>query len=387
MNMHTTPNTLGPLRELPPEVSLEQVAHMVADFPLVAAGPASWFTNINLNSILMTSAGTLIVGGTFYLLNANASTASVTKRMDPEPVVVALAAERSALEAPAVVFEMPITKPTSIPAAEEPQPVVPMVLPQPALITEAPHTVPAVITAPQPDPKSAIGRAGRTFDLKNFNTIELHGHVYVVVEQGDFSVRAMGEEHALERLHLEVGNGVLSISSAGPGQDKVNCQDVEDTKVIISLPDLSGVEVYGSGTVTIGELRHNGDLVMSLQGSGDLLFEGFSGLSGLSINLTGSGDVVGKAEVIGVTTVMVSGSGDVHIAGTTREIDLSVIGSGDLDASELSARQGKVAIQGSGDVHVKCSGPLEQNITGSGDIHQSGNAGTNRQRGVEGNTY
>jgi len=285
---------------------------------------------------------------------------------------------------------MPTTKAPSGPAVKERQVVVPMVSLPPTLNTDplqTPNVLDAAEATPAPGPKKSKSTVNRTFDLKDFNSVEVHGHLYVVVKQGDFSVRDKGEEGALERRHLEVGGGTLSISSRVPAQDKTKCQGVDDTKVVVSLPDLASVEVYGSGTVNIGELRRNGDMSLSLQGSGDLLFERFSGLSGLSIKLTGSGDVVGKADVMGLTTVSVSGSGGLHIAGSSKEIDLSVIGSGDLDASELDARQGEVFIQDPGDVNVNRSGPLEQFSNGSADIHLSGNADYNRQRGVEGNRY
>ena len=388
--MDATENTLGLLRELPPEVSLDQVGHMVAAFPLAAAASASWTSTINLNSILMTTAGSLVVGGAFYFLSVDASTAHTTERIDPTPVV-AFTEETAAPEEPAVVFEMPNTRSETKPPTIDPPLELLEALPPALSIDPSPVPRPktVVVAAPPSAPEEKFSTPGveRTFDLRNFATIELHGHLYVVVEQGDFSVRAFGEEDALERLHLEVGGGILSISGSGPAQDKTNCKGVNDTKVIVRLPELTSAEVYGSGTLDIGEMRHNGTLSLDLQGSGDLLFQQIVGLRALSISLTGSGDVAGEAEVIGLTTINVSGSGDVHIAGTTREIDLSVIGSGDLDAGGLDARQGKVQVQGSGDIHVNCSGPLEQHINGSGDIHLTGNAGDNRQRGVDGNTY
>ena len=62
-----TDKTFEVLRELPAEVTIEQVGRMVATFPLLGAA-GSWFSHFNLNSILMTSAGTIIIAASVYLL-------------------------------------------------------------------------------------------------------------------------------------------------------------------------------------------------------------------------------------------------------------------------------------------------------------------------------
>ncbi|MBL7956508.1 MAG: hypothetical protein JNM49_00990, partial [Flavobacteriales bacterium] len=61
---HDNDKALGLLRTLPAEVSLEQVGQMVIAFPLVGAatGWLAW-SKIHLNSIVMTTTGSLIVGG------------------------------------------------------------------------------------------------------------------------------------------------------------------------------------------------------------------------------------------------------------------------------------------------------------------------------------
>ncbi|HQX31643.1 MAG TPA: hypothetical protein PLE71_16665, partial [Flavobacteriales bacterium] len=57
-----TEKALELLRDLPAEVSVEDVSQMVTLFPLIQP-TTSWFSHINLNSILMTSVSALIIAG------------------------------------------------------------------------------------------------------------------------------------------------------------------------------------------------------------------------------------------------------------------------------------------------------------------------------------
>ncbi|HNK42962.1 MAG TPA: hypothetical protein PL002_17370, partial [Flavobacteriales bacterium] len=69
---------LAPLRELPPEVSLEQVRDMVAAFPL-GMGAVAWLIHtlkFNLNTLLMTSIGTLLLGTGLYLFSGSTPAAT-----------------------------------------------------------------------------------------------------------------------------------------------------------------------------------------------------------------------------------------------------------------------------------------------------------------------
>ncbi len=62
---------LAPLRELPVEVSLQQVEHMVAAFP-AAMGAMAWLLHtvkFNLNTLIMTSIGTLLLGTGIFVLS------------------------------------------------------------------------------------------------------------------------------------------------------------------------------------------------------------------------------------------------------------------------------------------------------------------------------
>ena len=76
------------------------------------------------------------------------------------------------------------------------------------------------------------------------------------------------------------------------------------------------------------------------------------------------------------TKVVLTGSGDIIMNGTTQELDASVTGSGDVDCHNLQAKNAKATVSGSGDLSVNCTQHLEAKVTGSGDITYKGKPST-----------
>ncbi|MEO8589074.1 MAG: DUF2807 domain-containing protein [Flavobacteriales bacterium] len=391
----TRPTELDPtfdvLRELPVEVTVEQVGTMVATFTL-APPAASWLSHINLNSILMTSAGALIIAGTVYLFSPNDQQPSVRAQVPPTPPAVEMAATPPAApglppanEAMVPIAPIPVIE-TTIPDREEVAAVPEM--PEAALPQATPPTAPApVIAAFAPPPGIAplqfvplsgdegIAANGSTkeFDLTGFTSVKVLGAMDVILEQGDFAV--MGEGPSVDRLEITVKDKTLVITTKNKDGQQ-GCISGESVTVRVKLPTLEGIELTGSGDVVIGEFTHTGDMDLGLRGSGDIHFAAFRGLANLSIALDGSGDIVGeRLEVSGKTKINVAGSGDMRIAGRTDQIDVKVVGSGDVDASELEARACDAQVVGSGSVNVNCNGSFSGHATGSGAVNNTGNAG------------
>jgi hypothetical protein len=127
---------------------------------------------------------------------------------------------------------------------------------------------------------------------------------------------------------------------------------------------------------------------ITLNGSGDVHFQRFIGLRKLDAHLAGSGDIHGEAvDVAGTTRLNLAGSGDIGIHGRTEALDVYLAGSGDVDASDLRSGACTVKVVGSGDVVVNCNGNYDAQITGSGNLHNTGSVGRGGASGQEGNSY
>jgi hypothetical protein len=373
------------LRELPVELSLDQVEQLVAAFPL-AATPTAWYHHFTLNNILMTTAASLLIGGAIHLFTHSAPTT--------EPHVVQAArpsAEQPQHQAPPTVTDpqqppapaaigptapapavLPIDPPAPLPP---PSPMAPSsAIPEPPAALDPIEPLPAVAqVAAIEEPEAApCCTKTRKLDLRGFSGIRLHGSLDITLEQGDFEVVISGQEEQVDRVRAEVGNNTLVVSQ--PDSKGWNTSD--DVMVSVRMPDLSELEVFGSGTMHGRSFRTAGKVRLRIQGSGDLKMEALTGISDLEVEVIGSGDAVcDNAQVSGSTRLQVTGSGDIKVAGRTERLEVMVTGSGDVQANDLRATRSKVTIQGSGDCYVNSDAATEQVINGTGKVHPSGSGG------------
>ncbi|MBP8824013.1 MAG: DUF2807 domain-containing protein [Flavobacteriales bacterium] len=372
---------LAPLRELPVEVSLQQVEHMVAAFP-AAMGAMAWLLHtvkFNLNTLIMTSIGTLLLGTGIFVLSLD------TPRQPPLP-----SAPRSPVTAQTPptadhgAATGPVAAPQATPAAEVPAPAAA----QPADVATAagpvsPHdpapepAAPAtpVIAAPAPaahvPPEKPTPQGHeRVFNLSGFTGIALMASVDVLVEEGEFSVVAIGTPELLDRLELDAASTLLTVGMSGNWSFK-NGQEVT---VKVRLPKLDQLIVQGSGDINVAPLTRSQSLDLTVMGSGDIHLTGTGNLGPLTINVAGSGDVVCGQVVSQSTVINVTGSGDAQVDGRTEHLNVHLAGSGDVKAEGLDADQGLVHLAGSGDVFVGRITDLTLAKEGSGEIHTTGGA-------------
>ncbi|MGV3636113.1 MAG: GIN domain-containing protein, partial [Flavobacteriales bacterium] len=422
-------DTLAALRELPTEVSLKQVETMVAAFPL-AMGAMAWLIHtlkFNLNSVLMTSSASILVGTTAYLLSNTAPVTVPQAAATPEPVVITELPVAEPVAEPAVAFERPQPKKSGPEPKNEAaiactvvQDSVPVMPPAEAdvRVTASTRTEPVIQPAPAP---AVTGQ--RTFDLRGFTGVMVASSVDVTVEMGEFSVTATGDEDLLEQLHIQLDGAMLRVDYGETRlsqrknmsvQVQVRMPRVEDLVVagsgsihaervassngldltVLGSGDLfvSRAEearvvnllVEGSGDIALANLASTKELTMNVRGSGGINLSQVGSTDALKIDLEGSGDVnCGMINVAGTTTISLTGSGDVQVGGRTDRVNVQLIGSGDVNATNLQARSGgRVAVTGSGDAYVFSDGALETSTEGTGEIHTSGGAGKNGSRGV-----
>jgi putative autotransporter adhesin-like protein len=160
----------------------------------------------------------------------------------------------------------------------------------------------------------------------SFSKIVLTGSPDVEVAIGPVaSVSVTADDNILPIIETTVRGDTLGINSKGSYITKVGA------KVNITVPTLDGVSVSGSGDIRVTGLK-----------AGDM-------------------------------DAGVTGSGDVTLAGVVDRLSSQITGSGDLRAGDLAAKQVHVTVTGSGDATVRATEELDASVTGSGDVHYSGN--------------
>lgn len=184
--------------------------------------------------------------------------------------------------------------------------------------------------------------------LSGFTRVELRGSLDVAVAEGrPFAVSVTIDRNLLPLVSTRVEGDRLVIELTRPASHR------GVGRVEVSLPELRGLSISGSGDATISGASLPRSVALAIDGSGDIAWSGRAG----------------------ALTASIAGSGDMELTGEAESLTASIRGSGDIGARRLTARGATVAVEGSGDVEVTLGGgPLSASVAGSGDVTWWGQA-------------
>ncbi|MBP9926429.1 MAG: DUF2807 domain-containing protein [Cyclobacteriaceae bacterium] len=235
----------------------------------------------------------------------------------------------------------------------------------------------------------AQNKETRNVDIFTKIAFRVPGKLYI--KQGPTQkVELQGDKDVLSKIETEVNGGRLSI---GREERNWGMWDRDDNKitVYITVKDIEGISVSGSGDAISEGVLKTGDLELNVSGSGNLEVEvnatgemeaNVSGSGNIDVKgscqafeskVSGSGNVKFAATITERADVNVSGSGKIMASGTAREIKATISGSGEVRAANLEVEKCEVRISGSGDVEINVKSELEANISGSGSVTYKGN--------------
>ena len=167
----------------------------------------------------------------------------------------------------------------------------------------------------------------QTFDVKGFTGIEVDGHVELDVIVGEkFFVEVSGREADLERLKVEVRDGVLRIykERRKRGSRRERSRELYAT---IALPKLNSVDIDG---MSDGEIRNidSDNFSLSVDGHGELALSGKCGTS--VIDIDGHAEIEGREFKCKNVSLKIDGHGEIELyADETLAVDIS--GHGDVE--------------------------------------------------------
>lgn len=192
-----------------------------------------------------------------------------------------------------------------------------------------------------------------TVPVGSFDRIALGGSPDVTVTTGKaVSVRATGEQRALDRLDIRVEGGTLKIGTKRGSDWNFNWGERLKVRIAVAVPMICGVELGGSGTVSVDRVK----------------------VPLFSADLGGSGAIRIAALDTGVAKFEVAGSGSVEAAGRCSKADIEVAGSGKLSLAGLKCETLSASIAGSGDIDAFATRTASVSVMGSGDARIGGGA-------------
>ena len=184
-------------------------------------------------------------------------------------------------------------------------------------------------------------------NLKDFDGIELDISANVYLEKSNtFKFRIEAQENILDEVETFVSAGLLHIR-----YDNLCVMSRRSVRIYISMPELTDIEVGGSGKVLSSDVFDCNNLRLRVSGSGDIEL----------------GAIAKTIECV------ISGSGEIDLTGSAEELEISIRGSGDVEAIRTDAQKVYVSVRGSGRTRVHAIDYLDADISGSGDILYKGN--------------
>jgi hypothetical protein len=210
----------------------------------------------------------------------------------------------------------------------------------------------------------ASGQHKETRDEKGFSKVNfgISGDLKIKIGP-EFSVVLEGDKSDINEIITEVSGDKLLIK-----QENWHFNFNEKVNVYITMPELSGLSVSGSGKAEVVDPIKNADnLNLSVSGSGRLLTAGVE-TDNLDCSISGSGNItIGSSGNADRGSISISGSGNYR--GESMEIDhLDVHVSGSGNCTCKAGDSLKAGISGSGNVNYYGDPKIDARVSGSGHV-------------------
>jgi hypothetical protein len=210
--------------------------------------------------------------------------------------------------------------------------------------------------------------------VRGFDRVEVPGSWEIEVTEGRFAVSVTVDDNLADELRVERRGDALVFRL----RDGIRLGR-STLRGTVSMPELSGVAVSGSGSIEFDGFR-GGDLDLVVSGSGQIL--GANCAAGkFRATVSGSGAVRLSSCTVIDADLGISGSGTIELMDGAScrgdRLSLRISGSGDADLSGCTFGNVDLALSGSGDASLLMSdGNLGGSISGSGSIRYSGDPQT-----------
>jgi hypothetical protein len=186
----------------------------------------------------------------------------------------------------------------------------------------------------------------KSLSIAPFSTMECSMAADVEITQGNTqSVSIEGQQNIIDMIQTDVTDGKWRIRLP-----KGTWSDYDNLKIKITMKEIRGLGMAGSGSIVTTNQIKTEDLQLGLSGSGKITVDA-------------------DAEYIDCG---ISGSGDIYLKGKAKELNIGTSGSGDLKAVDCVVSKVKIGISGSGDCQVNASESIEAGIAGSGSVRYKG---------------
>jgi hypothetical protein len=208
--------------------------------------------------------------------------------------------------------------------------------------------------------------AKETRNVSGFTKVSfgVSGNLYINFGP-EFKVVLEGDKKYIDEIITEVSSEKLVIKMENWRMN--NWRMNEKVTVYITMPELKGLGVSGSGKAEIKDPVKTDDLSLNVSGSGKLYISDITA-SGLDCGISGSGDIIlGGEGNCSKANISISGSG--NYMGESQKIgtaEIHISGSGNCTCNVTESL--KASVSGSGNVNYKGNPKVDVHVSGSGKV-------------------
>lgn len=180
-----------------------------------------------------------------------------------------------------------------------------------------------------------------------FTGIELQGVGQVYLTQGSpAAITVITDNNLLPLVKTEVHNGRLGLKF----KDDITVKKMTKLEFRITVPQLTEVIIAGAGNFYSKTTFNAHDLIMTVNGSGNIEME-----------LAADG-----------VTENINGAGNIKVSGNATQQNITIRGQGNIDGKAMTSRNTEVKVAGVGDCTVMATETLIVNIAGVGNVYYGG---------------
>ena len=185
-----------------------------------------------------------------------------------------------------------------------------------------------------------------------------------------FKVEVETQKNIADVFETVVENGVLVLKT----KSGVSNLSYDKLNVYVEMPAVEGINISGSGDISIETMLLGDKLAFDISGSGNISAQKGLNTKALQFGLSGSGSIDAGSITTSELSAEITGSGGLNTAGTADKATYSVTGSGDISAKNVKTKTVEARISGSGNISCHADEAIDADASGSGNITYSGNA-------------
>lgn len=200
------------------------------------------------------------------------------------------------------------------------------------------------------------GQTKETRNVSGFSKVSfgVAGDLFIKIGP-EFHLTIEGNRRALDETETVVSGDRLTIRRENW---RFSFNNDERVTINLTLPELEGLGVSGSGKAQVMDKVEADHLSLSVSGSGKLITAELNA-DDLHCGISGSGDII------------------LDSGGSVDNGDISISGSGSFSGEEVEIDHLEVSISGSGNCHCRAGDSLEAHVSGSGNVTYIGNPRVN----------